>query len=132
MTRDASETPLRFSMSSLFVSMLASALILAAAQRFLGMALRPKGVLAGGVFLLLGCAVGDVIGSQRVPRIVVIVVSLAFYIGIVNGMISNVGDELTLWGFLCMCTGLLIGAFFRTFQTTSPPSPGSKGPNKDV
>lgn len=89
------------------------ALAIVASRRFLLTALTLEGVIAGGLLLLLGTAVGDVIATQPKPRLIVIIMSSLFLILLTNGMISHFGDDMLTWGFLCMNLGLLTGAFFR-------------------
>lgn len=89
------------------------ALAIVASRRFLLTALKLEGVIAGGLLLLLGTAVGDVIATQRVPRLIVLFMSSLFLVLLTNGLVSRFADDMLAWGFLCMNLGLLTGAFFR-------------------
>ena len=41
---------------------------------------------------------------------------MTFYTGLVNGLIRETGDEMTMWAFLTMCTGLMLGVVQRSFH----------------
>ena len=109
----------RFGLTTLLLAMLASALALAAATRFPAIAIRSEGIIAAAFMSLLGFVVGSVIGSQRGANMAALAVFVAFYWAVLNGLIPNTGDELTMWAFLCGSGGLAIGVLYRLSSASS-------------
>ncbi len=92
-----------------------------AARQFLSAVLDPIGLLAGLLLALIATVVGRMVGTQRGAQVLTITASTLLFVALVRGWLNHPGEERSMWGFACMCSGLLLGAAypFRMEETSS-------------
>jgi hypothetical protein len=94
------------------MSLAAMGLIWMAGSRFAAEALDSRGFMAGVLVASIGTVVGRIIGTQPRARGMTILASAVMFLGLVNGWVDHEGEERILWGFACMCGGLLLGTAY--------------------
>lgn len=97
-------------------SMLALMLMILAIKRFTGAALETDGAVAAGLLFVVAITVSAIVGRIAGPRWVLLLASAAFYFGLITGLIKDFGADLTMFAFLCLAAGLIVGSVHATFQ----------------